>query len=79
MYSTAPHVGYLGSVLTRGATLFYGPGLVPGTDIPTYRFVLSRGFRDRDEYKEAQRVARTYSRGLGFDGLQGHFESFAGP
>ena len=71
--------GVLGFRFDTGATLFYGPGLVPGTDIPTYRFVLSRGFKDRAEYKQAQTVARLYSRGFGFDGVQGHFESFAGP
>ena len=60
-----------------GAYLAYGAGVLPGTDVPTYRFVHSSGFGgSREAYKAAQGLARSYSRGLGFRGAQGHFESF---
>ncbi len=59
-----------------GGTLFWGPGFLPGTDVPTYRFVYSSGFKDKAEYKEAQRIARDYSKGLGFDNVHEYFESF---
>jgi hypothetical protein len=70
--------GVLGFRFDTGATLFYGPGFLPGTDVPTYRFVLSRGFKDQTEYKEAQEKAQVYSKGLGFDSVHKHFESFQG-
>jgi len=68
----------LGFRFDTGATFFYGRGFVPGTDVPTCRFVISRGFKDKAEYRAAQVVARDYSRGLGFENVQGYFESFQG-
>jgi hypothetical protein len=68
--------GVLAFKFDTGATLFWGPGFLPGTDVPTYRFVYSSGFKDKDEYKAAQRIARDYVRGLGFDSIQAYFESF---
>jgi hypothetical protein len=68
--------GLLVYVFDTGAWMAYGPGVLPGTDVETYRFVVSRGFKDRAEYKGAQTVARAYSKRLGFSGVQGHFESF---
>lgn len=64
-------------VFDTGAWMAYGAGVLPGTDVETYRFVLSRGFEgSQAAYKEAQRVAALYSRGVGFKGVQGHFESY---
>jgi hypothetical protein len=58
--------------------LFYGSGVVPGTNVPTYRFVYSIGFNGNDEYKEGQSLATAYSCGLGFKSVHNHFESFSG-
>lgn len=70
--------GLLVYVFDSGALLFYGAGVLPGTDIETYRFGPSKGFGgSREAYKEGQAVAAVYSRGLGFKGVQEHFESFA--
>lgn len=52
--------GLLLYVFDMGAWMGYGPGVLPGTDVETYRFVVSRGFKDWDEYKAAQGVARAY-------------------
>lgn len=68
--------GVLGFCFDTGALLFFGHGVLPGTDVLTYRFVYSTGFKDKAEYKEAQRVARVYSKGLGFDNVLGYFQSF---
>ena len=68
--------GVLGYLFDTGAALFYGPGVLPGTDVPTYRFVYSSGFKSQEEYQAAQAKAQAYSKGLGFEGVQGHFESF---
>jgi hypothetical protein len=70
--------GVLAFKFDTGATLFWGPGFLPGTDVPTYRFVYSSGFKGKDEYKEAQKIARGYSKGLGFDTVMDYFESFQG-
>jgi hypothetical protein len=59
------------------ALLYYGAGVLPGTDVPTYRFVHSHGYGgSREAYKEGQGLAAEYSRGFGYNGAQGHFESF---
>jgi hypothetical protein len=64
-------------VFDNRALLYYGAGVLPGTDVPTYRFVHSTGFGWGEEaYKEGQALAAAYSRGVGFNGVQGHFESF---
>lgn len=66
-------------VFDNRALLFYGAWVVPGTDVVTYRFVHSTGFGgSREAYKEGQAMAAAYSRGLGFDGVQGHFENVKG-
>jgi hypothetical protein len=70
---------WLGFLLDTGARLFYGAGVVPGTDVPTYRFVQSSGFEgSREAYKYGKELACKYSRELGFPGIQEHFESFTG-
>lgn len=66
----------LGYRFDTGATLFFGIGVLPGTDIVGYRYVLSRGFKDQVEYKEAQSKANEYSRRSGYNGVLGHFKSF---
>src|SRR5512142_70936 len=71
--------GSLGFRFNTGAWICYGPGVLPGTDVPTYRFVLSRGFKDKAEYKLAQALAQAYSKSLGFSGCQAHWESFQEP
>jgi hypothetical protein len=68
--------GVLAFRFDMGATLFWGSGVLPGTDVPTYRFVYSSGFKDNAEYKASHRIARDYVRGLGFDNVQAYFESF---
>jgi hypothetical protein len=68
--------GVLGFKFDTGATLFWGPGFLPGTDVPTYRFVYSTGFKGEADYKEAQLKARDYSKGLGFNTVMEYFESF---
>lgn len=69
--------GWLGFLLDTGARLFYGAGVVPGTDVATYRFVHSSGFEGaREAYKEGKAVACKYSRELGYSGIQEHLESF---
>ena len=68
--------GVLGFLFDTGAALFYGPGVLPGTDVPTYRFVHSSGFDSREEYHAAQAKAIAPSKGLGFEGVQAHFDSF---
>lgn len=66
-------------VFDTGAVLYYGAGVLPGTDIETYRFVHATGFGgSREAYKEGQSLAAAYSRGVGFKGVQEHFESFTG-
>lgn len=57
--------------------LYYGAGVVPGTDVLTYRFVHSSGFTGSG-YKKGKDLACEYSRGLGFPGVQKHLESFTG-
>ena len=66
-------------VFDNGALLSYGAGVVPGTDVPTYRFVFSSGFGgSKEAYQRGQLLAIGYSRGLGYGGVQEHFESLCG-
>lgn len=64
-------------VFDTKAWLAYGAGVLPGTDVPTYRFVRSHGFNGVQEaYEEGKELAYSYSHRLGFPGVQEHFESF---
>jgi hypothetical protein len=65
----------LGFKFDNGGMLFWGAGFLPGTDVPTYRFISSLGITDKEDYKVAQGIARRHSKSLGFNTIQDHFES----
>jgi hypothetical protein len=62
-------------VFDTGALLFYGYDYLPGTDVLTYRFTHSLGFKS-GEYKLAKTIACKYSKALGFGDIFEHFEKF---
>ncbi len=53
----------------------FGPDVLPGTDMPGYRFLGMRSTpsRSRQEYLEAQKVAREYAREHGFQSLVDYY------
>ena len=70
--------GVLGFRFDTGEVLFYGPGVVPGTDVLDTRFIYSKGFKDRAEYLMAQKIVRGYAQDLGFQTVQGLFDYLRG-
>lgn len=67
-YQFSPEYG-LGFQFDTGAILVYGPGMVPGTDVPTYRFMYSKGFNSREDYLNAQKVVYKHSKEQGYESL----------
>jgi len=62
----------------NNAVLVYGSGVLPGTDVPSIRFIHSAGFKDLTEYLGAQKIARDYAQGLGFQTVQSLFDYLRG-